>query len=57
MSTSSPFSYPGQENGDFKIPSILYYTPEGNVRAVGAEAASPALRLEAEDDDLVFVEW
>ena len=31
--------YPGQETGDPKIPSILYYTPDGKVHAAGAEAA------------------
>lgn len=49
--------YPGQENTGFKIPSILYYTRDGKVHAVGAEAASSAMELEAEDEDLIFVEW
>lgn len=49
--------YPGQETGDPKIPSILYYTQDGKVHAAGAEAASPTLKAEAEDDGLVFVEW
>lgn len=51
--------FPGQENaaGDSKIPSILYYSSDGTVRAVGAEAALPSMALEAEDEDLIFVEW
>ena len=49
--------YPGQENGDAKIPTVLYYTEDGEVAAVGAEAVTPSMRLEAEDNDLVFVEW
>ncbi|OSX61856.1 hypothetical protein POSPLADRAFT_1145484 [Postia placenta MAD-698-R-SB12] len=51
--------FPGQENaaGDSKIPSILYYNPDGSVRAVGAEAALPSLSLDAEDEGLYFVEW
>ncbi|GJE90679.1 HSP70 family protein [Phanerochaete sordida] len=49
--------FPGQENGDFKIPSILYYTQEGQVRAAGAEARDPGMTLVAEDEDLLFVEW
>ncbi|KIP11255.1 hypothetical protein PHLGIDRAFT_114660 [Phlebiopsis gigantea 11061_1 CR5-6] len=49
--------YPGQDNGDAKIPSVLYYTEDGSVFAAGAEAMSPAMRLEAEDDNLIFVEW
>ena len=51
------FSYPGQESGDAKIPTVLYYTPEGKVFAMGAEATSPAIRLETEDNELIFVEW
>ncbi|KAI0629325.1 hypothetical protein C8Q77DRAFT_1220485 [Trametes polyzona] len=51
--------FPGQENaaGDSKIPSILYYRPDGTVHSAGAEAALPGIELEAEDDQLVFVEW
>ncbi|KAL1941029.1 hypothetical protein VTO73DRAFT_7665 [Trametes versicolor] len=51
--------FPGQENavGDSKIPSILYYRRDGTVHSVGAEAALPGMELEAEDEDLVFVEW
>lgn len=54
---SPSVSYPGQENSDFKIPSILYYTADGKVHAAGAEAASPALKVEAEEEGLIFVEW
>lgn len=43
--------------GDSKIPSILYYRRDGTVHSVGAEAALPGMELEAEDEDLVFVEW
>ena len=53
----SLFRFPGQENGDFKIPSILWYTQDGQVRAAGAEARDTAMRLVAEDEDLIFVEW
>ncbi|GJE96026.1 heat shock protein 70 family protein [Phanerochaete sordida] len=49
--------FPGQENGDFKIPSILYYTEEGLVRAAGAEARVPGIELVVEDEDLTLVEW
>ncbi|EKM53451.1 uncharacterized protein PHACADRAFT_148058 [Phanerochaete carnosa HHB-10118-sp] len=49
--------YPGQESGAAKVPSILYYSKDGTVFAAGAEAASPSMRLEAEDRDLVKVEW
>ncbi|KAH9940120.1 uncharacterized protein BXZ73DRAFT_43304 [Epithele typhae] len=43
--------------GDSKIPSILYYNPDGSVACAGAEAALPGMDLEAEDNELVFVEW
>ncbi|KAH9940117.1 uncharacterized protein BXZ73DRAFT_99114 [Epithele typhae] len=51
--------FPGQESaaGDSKIPSILYYNPDGSVACAGAEAALPGMDLEAEDNELVFVEW
>lgn len=35
----------------------MYYNPDGSVRAVGAEAALPGLALDAEDQNLHFVEW
>ncbi|KAF9817090.1 hypothetical protein IEO21_03672 [Rhodonia placenta] len=51
--------FPGQENaaGDSKVPSILYYNPDGSVKAIGAEAALPSIALDAEDEGLHFVEW
>ncbi|KAL4244993.1 hypothetical protein ABKN59_002858 [Abortiporus biennis] len=49
--------YPGQENGDCKIPTVLYYTQEGKLRAAGAEAMANVMRLVAEDEELIFVEW
>ncbi|KAH9940112.1 uncharacterized protein BXZ73DRAFT_99109 [Epithele typhae] len=51
--------FPGQESaaGDSKIPSILYYKPDGSVACAGAEAALPGVDLEAEDNDYRFVEW
>ncbi|KAI0750422.1 hypothetical protein C8Q74DRAFT_368077 [Fomes fomentarius] len=51
--------YPGQENaaGDSKIPSILYYRPDGTLHSAGAEAAVPGIELEAEDENLIFVQW
>ncbi|KAH9940096.1 uncharacterized protein BXZ73DRAFT_43137 [Epithele typhae] len=51
--------FPGQENaaGDSKIPSILYYKPDGSVACAGAEAALPGTDLEVEDNDYRFVEW
>lgn len=52
-------SYPGQENeaGNCKIPSILYYRPDGTLHSVGAEATVPGIELVVEDEDLTYVEW
>ncbi|KAI0690376.1 hypothetical protein BC835DRAFT_1417868 [Cytidiella melzeri] len=49
--------FPGQENGDAKIPTILYYTEGGEVVAAGAEARTASLELIEEDEDVIFVEW
>ncbi|TFK78163.1 hypothetical protein K466DRAFT_438595, partial [Polyporus arcularius HHB13444] len=51
--------FPGQENhaSDSKIPSILYYRPDGTVYCAGAEAAAPGMEFVAEDNELSFVEW
>lgn len=52
-------SFPGQENaaGDSKIPTILYYRPDGTVHSAGAEAAVPGIELDAEDEDLFLSKW
>ena len=54
-----PYRFPGQEctAGDSKIPSIMYYHQDGSVHSSGAEAALPGIALEAEDNELIFVEW
>ncbi|KAG2104014.1 uncharacterized protein F5147DRAFT_615286 [Suillus discolor] len=51
--------YPGQERvgGDSKIPSILYYDLQGNVRAVGAEALQEHIIEQAEDEEWVKLAW
>ncbi|KIP02230.1 hypothetical protein PHLGIDRAFT_122658 [Phlebiopsis gigantea 11061_1 CR5-6] len=49
--------FPGQESGDFKIPSVLWYTQDGKVHTAGAEALDPGMILVAEDEDLVRTEW
>ncbi|KAE9390767.1 hypothetical protein BT96DRAFT_925681 [Gymnopus androsaceus JB14] len=52
-------SFPAQENvgGSAKIPSIIYYDKEGQVRAVGSEATEPAFIVQAEDEEFIKVEW
>jgi hypothetical protein len=52
LSSNLPlFSFPGQEHvaGSYKIPSIMYYDQEGNVKAGGAEAEGSAMMDLAED--------
>ncbi|KAG2063017.1 hypothetical protein BDR04DRAFT_1111856 [Suillus decipiens] len=51
--------YPGQERvgGDSKIPSILYYDRQGDVRAVGAEALQQHIIEQAEDEGWVKLAW
>ncbi|KAG2153153.1 hypothetical protein DEU56DRAFT_954958 [Suillus clintonianus] len=51
--------YPAQEHvgGDSKIPSILYYDLDGDVRAVGAEALQEHIIEQAEDEGWVRLEW
>ncbi|KZP28402.1 hypothetical protein FIBSPDRAFT_817256 [Athelia psychrophila] len=43
--------------GDSKIPSILYYGEQGDVRAVGAEALQESVIEQAEDENWSKVEW
>ncbi|KAG1746337.1 hypothetical protein EDB19DRAFT_1905800 [Suillus lakei] len=51
--------YPAQEHvgGDSKIPSILYYDLQGDVRAIGAEALQEHIIEQAEDEGWVKLEW
>ncbi|SJL14054.1 uncharacterized protein ARMOST_17507 [Armillaria ostoyae] len=44
--------FPSQEHvgGDAKIPTIMYYDQEGNIKAVGAEALKQNVVEDAEDD-------
>ena len=56
-----PYRYPGQEAEnqarDTKIPTVLYYDEDGEVRAAGAEAVSDGIRMEAEDERWACAEW
>ncbi|KAF9465200.1 hypothetical protein BDZ94DRAFT_415553 [Collybia nuda] len=51
--------FPAQERvgGDSKIPSILYYDKDGEVRAVGAEATREEILEMAEDEGWTKAEW
>jgi len=43
--------------GDSKIPSILYYNQDGELRAVGAEALQESVIEQAEEEGWVKLEW
>jgi hypothetical protein len=43
--------------GDSKIPSILYYNPEGGLCAVGAEALQESVIERAEEEEWLKLEW
>lgn len=49
---TQPSSFPGQEHvaGSYKIPTLMYYDPHGNVKVAGAEAEGSAIIDLAEDD-------
>ena len=51
--------FPAQENisGASKIPTVIYYDLNGNVRAVGAEAMKESIYLIADDENWVKAEW
>ncbi|KAF8802607.1 hypothetical protein BYT27DRAFT_7260910 [Phlegmacium glaucopus] len=51
--------FPAQERvgGDSKIPTIIYYDPEGNVRAAGAEATREGIDDEVEDGQWIKAEF
>lgn len=53
--------FPAQEQvgGDAKIPSIIWYDQDGNVKSVGAEALADQEWVveEEEDNGLIRAEW
>ena len=52
-------SYPAQEHvgGHPKIPTVIYYDQDGNVRAIGAEALREGIEEDAEDSEWTKAEW
>jgi molecular chaperone DnaK (HSP70) len=56
---SFSFRFPAQDHvgGDSKIPSILYYDQDGDLRAVGAEALQESVIEQAEDEGWAKLEW
>ena len=50
--------FPGQEHvaGNSKIPSIMYYDANGELKAAGAEAEGASMVAEAEDEGWIKVE-
>ncbi|KAI0750416.1 hypothetical protein C8Q74DRAFT_1309969 [Fomes fomentarius] len=51
--------YPGKANvpQDYRIPSILNYTPDGEVHSCGADAESEDTRMALEYEDLILAKW
>ncbi|KAF8652562.1 hypothetical protein AX16_004345 [Volvariella volvacea WC 439] len=51
--------YPGQgeASGDSKIPSVIVYGPNGDIRAIGAEAEEESFRDQIEEENLIEVRW
>jgi hypothetical protein len=43
--------------GDSKIPSILYYNRDGELRAIGAEALQESVVEQAEEEGWAKLEW
>ncbi|KAF8652556.1 hypothetical protein AX16_004339 [Volvariella volvacea WC 439] len=51
--------YPGQgeASGDSKIPSLIVYGPNGDIRAIGAEAEEESFKDQIEEENLVVARW
>ncbi|KAF9444526.1 hypothetical protein P691DRAFT_736323 [Macrolepiota fuliginosa MF-IS2] len=51
--------FPGQEmaGGNAKIPSMMYYSQDGQVRAAGTEAERDGVDIIAEEEEWIKVEW
>ncbi|KAF8655075.1 hypothetical protein AX16_003240 [Volvariella volvacea WC 439] len=51
--------YPGKEGvvGDHKIPTVILYGPNGDVRAVGAEAEHASMLEKMDAEHLIRAEW
>jgi molecular chaperone DnaK (HSP70) len=56
-SFSSRFPAQDHVGGDSKIPSILYYDQDGELRAVGAEALQESVIEQAEEEGWAKLEW
>jgi hypothetical protein len=50
--------FPGQDSysGDTKIPSVIWYDRDGDVKAVGAEATQDEIQREAYDNSWCLAE-
>lgn len=53
--------FPSHEEGRIlslsKVPSVLYYDSEGNLKAVGAETLAESVKQAAHDEQWTKVEW
>lgn len=59
FATSNLNRFPDQEliSSDSKVPSIIYYGQEGEVKAIGASAVVDGINERAEDGGWAKVEW
>ncbi|TFK64304.1 hypothetical protein BDN72DRAFT_861491 [Pluteus cervinus] len=57
--TKGVMKFPYQEliSGNFKVPSVIWYDADGNVKAIGAGANRDGIEQEAEDGQWTKVDW
>jgi hypothetical protein len=57
--TTSIIRFPAQEtiSGASKIPTVIYYDPQGHVKAIGAEATRNGIYEAALEGDWYKAEW
>lgn len=53
------YRFPGLERAgkDAKIPSVIYYSTDGKVQAVGAEAERDGMDITVEEEGWIRAEW
>ncbi|KLO13814.1 hypothetical protein SCHPADRAFT_915119 [Schizopora paradoxa] len=50
--------YPGQASGgSSKIPTVMYYDKDGNMKCAGAETQLPENEMNADDEEWIKVDW
>ena len=51
------YSYPGNDAGSAKVPTVMYYDSSGEMRAAGSKAVLPDTVEEAQEEGWTKVEW